>query len=77
MESSHRQGRQASQPPRLAIELAILKVGESSLTLGHRMVDAGRPELLYSDGHVVMVWISRASGRSVPLPDVVRAALPG
>mgnify|MGYP001199911474 FL=1 len=64
-------------PARLAIELSILKAGESSLTLGHRMVDAGRPEVLYSDGHVVMVWISRKSGRAVPLPEVVRAACVG
>ena len=29
---------------------------------------------LYADGPVVMVWIDRASGRPVPLPEVVRSA---
>ena len=29
---------------------------------------------LYCDGHVVMVWIDRASGRAVPLPEAVRDA---
>lgn len=64
-------------PARLAIELSILKIGDSSLTMAHRMVDAGRPDVLYSDGHVVMVWISRKSGRAVPLPAVVRTACAG
>ena len=30
---------------------------------------------LFADGHVVMVWIDRASGRPVPLPEAVRNAL--
>ena len=30
---------------------------------------------LYADGHVVMVWIDRARGRPVPLPEAVRNAL--
>ncbi len=63
-------------PARLRIELAYGKAGGSSLTLSHRIVDGNRPDTVYSDGHVVMVWISRRSGRSVPLPEAVRAALP-
>jgi acyl-CoA thioester hydrolase len=63
-------------PARLRVELGLGRSGTSSLTLAHRIVDAGRPDTVYSDGHVVMVWISRASGRSVPLPEAVRAALP-
>lgn len=62
-------------PARLRIELGIEKAGGSSLTIAHRIVDAARPDTLYCDGHVVMVWISRSSGRSVPLPDSVRAAV--
>jgi acyl-CoA thioester hydrolase len=62
-------------PARLRIELGIERVGSSSATMTHRIVDAANPEVLYSDGHVVMVWISRATGKSVALPDVVRAAL--
>jgi acyl-CoA thioester hydrolase len=30
---------------------------------------------LYCDGHVVMVWIDRATQRPMPLPDAVRAAV--
>jgi acyl-CoA thioester hydrolase len=63
-------------PARLRIELTLQSDGTSSLTMDHRIVDAGRPEKVYCDGHVVMVWISRRTGRSVPLPAVVRGALP-
>jgi len=29
---------------------------------------------VYADGHVVLVWIDPASGRSLPLPPAVRRA---
>ncbi len=59
-------------PTRLRIDIGVLKLGSSSLTLEHRIVDSMDPNTVYSDGHVVLVWISRSSGRSVPLPDSVR-----
>ena len=60
-------------PADVAVELFTERLGNSSVTVGHRIVsdDGGT---LYADGHVVMVWIDRASGRPTPLPDVVRAA---
>lgn len=62
-------------PAKLRIELGVEKIGGSSVTLNHRIVDADHPDTLYCDGHVVLVWISRGTGRSVPLPESVRAAL--
>lgn len=62
-------------PAKLQIELGVEKVGSSSVTLSHRIIDAADSAALYCDGHVVLVWISRSTGRSVPLPDAVRAAL--
>lgn len=62
-------------PARIRIDIGAAGIGRSSLTLAHRIVDAGDPEQLYSDGHVVLVWISRQSGQSVPLPDVLRQRL--
>jgi acyl-CoA thioester hydrolase len=61
-------------PAEVAVELFTEKVGNTSLTIGHRIV-GGDGARLYADGHVVMVWIDRASNRPVPLPEVVRAAL--
>lgn len=59
-------------PARVFVELLTERVGNSSLTLGHRVV--GEDDRLYADGHSVLVWIEMASGRPVPLPDAVRAA---
>ena len=60
-------------PADVAVELFAERIGNSSVTVGHRIV-SGDGATLYADGHVVMVWIDRASGRPVPLPEVVRAA---
>lgn len=62
-------------PAKLRIELGIKNVGGSSVALNHRIIDAIDSDVLYCDGHVVLVWISRTTGRSVPLPEVVRTAL--
>jgi len=61
-------------PSRIAVELFADKAGTTSVTIGHRIVDA-TSGALYADGHVVMVWIDRASGKPVPLPEVVRELL--
>lgn len=62
-------------PAQLAIELACERLGNSSLTLAHRIVDAGDPDCLYSDGRVVLVWMNPATGKPVPLPQAIRDAI--
>jgi acyl-CoA thioester hydrolase len=59
-------------PARLRVDLSVGRISERSLTLNHRLVDAGHPDTVYGDGHVVMVWISRHSGQAVPLPEPIR-----
>jgi len=61
-------------PAQLSVELFCLRLGNSSMTIGHRIVDAGQPEKLYSDGHVVMVWMSPHTGKPVALPQAIRDA---
>jgi acyl-CoA thioester hydrolase len=61
-------------PAQLSIELYRTRMGNSSMTIGHRIVDAEQPERLYSDGHVVMVWMNPATGKPVPLPQAIRDA---
>lgn len=63
-------------PASVVVELGCERLGNSSVTLSHRIV-GGDGALLYADGHVVMVWIDRASGRPTPLPDAVRRAAAG
>lgn len=64
-------------PAKIVVELDCLRVGATSLTIAHRIVDADDGNVLYCDGHVVMVWMNPAAGRSAPLPDAIRAACEG
>lgn len=61
-------------PEDLLVELSCLRLGNSSLRLGHRILAANATATVYSDGEVVMVWVDRHSGKSAALPDAVRAA---
>jgi acyl-CoA thioester hydrolase len=61
-------------PNGIVVELFIEKIGSSSLTMGHRMLSSTDASVLYSDGSVVMVWVDAQTGKSVPLPEAVRAA---
>ncbi|MEO8999332.1 MAG: thioesterase family protein [Rhodanobacter sp.] len=64
-------------PALLRIELRCARLGNSSMTLAHRIVDADDANRLYSDGHVVMVWMNPATGKPVPLPTAIRAVAAG
>lgn len=64
-------------PAQLQVELSCERLGNSSMTIGHRLVDAEHPDRLYGDGHVVMVWMDPATGKPVPLPEAIREAAGG
>ena len=59
-------------PASIAVELFTERLGNTSVTIGHRIVAADGT--LHCDGHVVAVWINRRSGKPVPLPAAVRRA---
>jgi YbgC/YbaW family acyl-CoA thioester hydrolase len=61
-------------PAQVVVELFVERLGNTSLSVGHRIVDAEDAGVLYCDGHVVMVWIDRDSGAAAPLPTAVREA---
>jgi acyl-CoA thioester hydrolase len=61
-------------PAQLHVQLVCERLGNSSLTLGHRIVDAADASRLYCDGRVVMVWMNPATGKPVPLPPTIREA---
>ena len=61
-------------PAQLHVELRCTRVGGSSLTLAHRIVDAADASRLYCDGDVTLVWMDPSNGRSVPLPQAIRSA---
>ena len=62
-------------PAQLQVQLFCERMGNTSMTLAHRVVDAERSDTLYCDGNVVMVWMDPASGKPVPLPEAIRAAV--
>jgi len=61
-------------PDDIVVELFVERLGSSSVTIGHRITSLEDESVLYSDGHVVVVWMDTRSGRSAPLPDAIRAA---
>ena len=61
-------------PEDVLVELFVDRIGNSSFTLGHRILSAKGASVLYCDGHVVMVWFDSRTGKSSPLPESVRAA---
>ena len=65
--------RPANWPETMRVELFAERIGNKSLTLGHRIHAASDPEALYADGNAVMVWVNR-DGESVLLPESVRKA---
>jgi acyl-CoA thioester hydrolase len=60
-------------PCEIVVELFVERLGNSSLTMGHRMLASADSTVLYSDGSVVMVWLDTQTGKSVALPEAVRA----
>lgn len=59
-------------PASIFVELFITRLGNSSTTLGHRILAADGT--LHCDGHAVVVWIDLNSGKPRALPDGVRRA---
>lgn len=59
-------------PANIFVELFVTRLGNSSATLGHRI--AAVDGTLHCDGHAVVVWIDRRSGKPRSLPDGVRRA---
>jgi len=60
-------------PAQLQVQLFCERLGNSSITIAHRIVNAD-DQGLYSDGKVVLVWMDPATGKPVPLPQSIRDA---
>lgn len=69
-----------SYPANVVVEMRCERAGNTSLTIGHRIladgaITMGGEPALHADGKVVIVWIDRASGRPCPLPEMIRKAV--
>jgi YbgC/YbaW family acyl-CoA thioester hydrolase len=61
-------------PNEVMVELFVERLGNTSVSIGHRIIARDDASVLYCDGNVVMVWIDRGTGAAAPLPAEVRAA---
>lgn len=62
-------------PAEIVVELHVERLGNSSLTIGHRIVDAEQGDTLYCDGNVVLVWMNPQTGQPVAVPDAIRNSI--
>ena len=63
--------RQLNWPARVLAQLNCQRIGTTSLTIAHRLIDATQRDVVYADGDSVLVWIDPASGKSIALPPAV------
>jgi acyl-CoA thioester hydrolase len=61
-------------PATIRATLALERLGTSSLTIKHQLIDQSNGSV-YADARTVLVWVNPASGQSTPVPDSVRDSL--
>lgn len=61
-------------PAELRIKLYCQRLGNRSLTIAHRILNPDGDKL-YSDGHVVIVWIDPCRGTTLPVPKAIGDAI--
>jgi acyl-CoA thioester hydrolase len=60
-------------PENLRIDVFISEPGRSSFMVTYKLYSESQPETPAAEGYSKVVWVSSADGKSVPLPDAVRA----
>lgn len=59
-------------PDTLRIEIYISEPGRSSFMVNYKVYTHSAPEQVSAEAYSKVVWVSGDTGKSVPLPDVVR-----
>jgi acyl-CoA thioester hydrolase len=62
-------------PETVRVDLYASAPGRTSFTLYYNLLSESDPKIKYADGQTVMVWVDRASGKSLPLPAYMRGVL--
>lgn len=60
-------------PENLRIEVFISEPGRSSFMVTYKVYSQSQPDTPAAEGYSKVVWVSSGDGKSVPLPDAVRA----
>lgn len=63
-------------PETLRIDVFLSEPGRSSFMVTYKVYTLSQPETPAAEGYSKVVWVSSAEGKSVPLPDLVRAWFP-
>ena len=64
-------------PETLRIDVYISEPGRSSFMVTYKVYTASQPDVPAAEGYSKVVWVSSVDGKSVPLPDPVRAWFAG
>lgn len=64
-------------PATVRIEIYCERIGNSSATLGYRLVNANDVDCLYAVCRTVMVWVDPKTHRPCSIPAQLRASLQG
>lgn len=67
--------RQLTYPDSVRVDCYVSDPGRSSFMINYRLYAESAPEQLAGEGYSKVVWADQASGRSVPLPDAIRAQI--
>lgn len=62
-------------PAEIAISVHCGKLGRSSFPVYHKIYAADDQTTRYADGETTLVWVDHGSGKSMPLPPYLRAAI--
>lgn len=63
-------------PEILRIDVYLSEQGRSSFMVKYKVFTLSQPETPAAEGYSKVVWVSATDGKSVPLPNVVRAWFP-
>lgn len=65
--------RPVNWPETVRVELFNERIGNKSVTIGHRIFSAFDAKIVYADGNSVLVWVGQ-DGQTIALPETVRVA---
>ncbi len=57
------------------VRQSVTSIGRSSVEMDLLIEKQGEPGIVYAKGRSVIVWYDYSTGRSMPWPDAVRAAI--
>jgi acyl-CoA thioester hydrolase len=62
-------------PETVHVDIYASAPGRTSFTMYYNLLSDADKRIKYADGQSVMVWVDRASGKSLPLPEYMRGVL--